>query len=554
MKLKLSLLSLLLIISSESSFSQSDRIALSGSRTSSGDPALTAVNNLPAQNEIFYDADSSTASARPSMNISDMESDSNTHMFDGGKVIAAGDSIPGNVIVKGGDLTVFGTISGDVLVEGGDLHMKSSGKILGNVRVIDGSIFKDEGGLIGGNENRSGASRPARRESRRRIDRSIRTFDVPWHSEDIFLDKFILRYNRVESIFLGIGREKKYYWDGEYQWTGFGSIGWGIKSHTWRGNLGLARQFVLPSDEALNMIEVGVEGYSLTDTKDQWVIGQMENSLAAFLLHEDFRDYFQREGATLHTAFYTQRGYLKGELKAAYLVDKDDSRSNHVNWALFGGHKNFRINPAAEPGKMHSLLLCGGLSTMTNRFNGSEGWSIYATTEFAKNGWGSNFDFDRYVINLCRFQPIDRHMNFNIRLRAGSLVGIHPDSLKQKSFDLGGLGTMNAYPYKLESGNRMMLINAEFVVNGSILEHVDFWPTWIFQHINIILMSDAGFARTVDPKTPATRGFGEITWEDFKHDFGVAFGNRTGTFRIGVAWRTDQPEPAQFILRLNRPF
>ena len=45
-----------------------------------------------------------------------------------------------------------------------------------------------------------------------------------------------------------------------------------------------------------------------------------------------------------------------------------------------------------------------------------------------------------------------------------------------------------------------------------------------------------------------------MTWNDFKHDSGVAVGNRSGSFRIGIAWRTDHPEPAQFVLRIERPF
>ena len=124
----------------------------------------------------------------------------------------------------------------------------------------------------------------------------------------------------------------------------------------------------------------------------------------------------------------------------------------------------------------------------------------------------------------------------------------------QKMFELGGLGTMNAFPFKSEIGNRMLLINAELIINGGFVEELDFWPLWIFQNINILILSDAGFTRSALSTASVFEGVETVKLNDFEHDFGVAFSNRSGSFRIGVAWRTDHPAPAQFILRFNRPF
>jgi hypothetical protein len=453
--------------------------------------------------------------------------------------------------VKGGDLTVYGTVNGDVLVVGGDLHMKSTGKITGNARVVNGSILKEDGAVIKGLEDYSRKEKSSFRPARSKFSRTQHTFDVPWSDEQMNLDNFIFRYNRVEGVFLGLGSEKKYYWDGERDWSMNGSVGWGFKSHTWRGNLGLARQFAILTNEGSGIIELGADGYSLTDTKDKWIISLHENTAAALLIHEDFRDYFQRNGYTLHAAYYSKHDYLKNELKIAYLVDTYDSLTNKVDWALFGGAKKFRLNPTIDPGKMRSIIASGGVSTISNTSHGPEGWSLYASGEFAKKNWGSEFEFDQYIIDLRRFQPLGKYNNFNIRLRAGSLTG---DRIMQKMFDLGGLGTMNAFPFKSEIGNRMLLINAELIVNGSFLEEIDFWPMWIFHNVNILILSDAGFARIALPTASALEGVEAVKLNDFRHDFGVAFSNRSGSFRVGVAWRTDHPAPAQFILRFCRPF
>jgi hypothetical protein len=389
------------------------------------------------------------------------------------------------------------------------------------------------------------------RETRKNFSRLSRTFDVLWRSEQTNWDNFIFRYNRVESVFLGLGTEKKFYWDGEKVWNAYGSIGWGFKSHTWRSNLGLVRQFALLSDEGSGIMELGVEGYTLTDTKDQWIISQNENTASALLIHEDFRNYFERKGFTIHTAYYLKHDYLKGELKLAYLTDSYDSLANKTDWALFGGSKKFRANPAIDPGKMRSVILSGGISTMTKTSRAQEGWCLFGSAEFAKKNWGSEFEFYQYIFDMRRFQPLGRYENFNVRVRVGTSTGVLPP---QKEYELGGLGTMNAFPFKSDIGNRMMLVNMEFILNGNVLDDLNFWPTWIFQHVNLILTSDAGFTRSARPCAGAAQAFGGMKLNEFHHNFGVALGNQTGSYRIGFAWRTDRPAPVQFLLRFSRPF
>ena len=453
--------------------------------------------------------------------------------------------------MKGGDLTVYGTVDGDVLVVGGDLKMKRTGKITGSARVINGSILKEDGAVIKGYEDYTKKEKVTFRPSRRKFSQTTRTFDVPWADDKMNLDNFIFRYNRVEGLFLGAGSEKKYYWDGERNWNMYGSAGWGFRSHTWRGNLGLARQFAILTNDGSGIIEMGAEGYSLTDTKDKWLISLDENTAAALLIHEDFRDYFQRNGYTIHVAYYSKDNYLKNELKFAYLADTYDSLTNKVDWALFGGGKKFRLNPPIDPGKMRSMIASGGVSTISNTSYGPEGWCLFASAEVAKNNWGSEFEFGQYILDLRRFQPLGKYNNLNIRVRAGSSDGTLP---MQKMYELGGLGTMNAFPLKSEIGNRMFLMNAELIVNGSFFEDLDFWPMWIFHNINILLLSDAGLTRNALPTASALEGVEAVKFNDFEHDLGVAFSNRSGSFRIGLAWRTDHPSPAEFILRFNRPF
>ena len=42
----------------------------------------------------------------------------------------------------------------------------------------------------------------------------------------------------------------------------------------------------------------------------------------------------------------------------------------------------------------------------------------------------------------------------------------------------------------------MLLMNAEYILNGDFLGDLDFWPSFIMRHINLILVADAGLVRT----------------------------------------------------------
>jgi len=499
----------------------------------------------------FFDDDTLPSRRKRRSVSADLESESNTVAYEGDKTIEESEVVAANVVVKGGDLIVYGKIDGDVLVVGGTLYVKGGGRITGNARAISGDVVREEGGKIDGYIDKTSSTTAGYREDTKKFTRPSTSFNVPWLRETTALENFIFRYNRVEGLFLGLGTEKKYYWDGRKKFNAYGSVGWGFKSHTWRYNLGLTRQFPLRSDGGDEMLEFGVEGYNLTDSKDQWIIGVHENTAAALLIHEDFRDYFERKGYSIHGAYYTRKDYLNAELKVAYLSDTYESMVNTAEWAFFGGDKLFRLNPPVDAGNMRSISTSFGLSTLSKTTLGQEGWNIAGSMEFTDKNLGGDFHFGHYVLDIRRYQPISQYDNLNIRVRVGTAEGSLP---QQKRFEFGGLSTLNAYPFKSEAGNRMLLVNAEYILNGDFLNDLEFWPSWLMRRINVLLMSDAGLTRQVPPTFAWNEGFNGITWNEFRHDFGIGIANRSGSFRLAVVWRTDVKEPTRFLFRFTRPF
>ncbi len=453
------------------------------------------------------------------------------------------------MIVKGGDLTIYGHINGDVLVVGGDLYIRDGAYVGGNIKVINGEVNKDDDAIVMGYIDKSSSKKEKTyREEEKNFRRSSTRLNANWVHETTNLDNFIFRYNRVEGLFLGAGSEKKYYWDDQRSHSLYGSVGYGFRSHNWRGNLGLSRQFAFDDGQ---LIELEAEGHSLTDTKDDWLIGVHENTAAAILIHEDFRDYFRRDGYGINLGYATQRDYITGQLKVGYLSDEYRSMENQTEWSVFGGNKRFRPNPAIDEGKMRSIVSTAGLSTVTSTIYGPEGWSMLATVEVADKDLGGAFTFNRYVADIRRYQPLGRYDNLNIRVRVGTAEGDLP---LQKTFEIGGLGTLQGYPFKGEMGNRMLLMNAELIVNGDFLGELSFWPSWLMRTVNLLVLTDAGLVRTVDNGALWTNGFDGIGFSDFRHDVGAGVASRSGGFRLAFVWRTDRSEPARFIFRFSRPF
>jgi outer membrane protein assembly factor BamA len=259
---------------------------------------------------------------------------------------------------------------------------------------------------------------------------------------------------------------------------------------------------------------------------------------------------------TLHTAYLLRDNDLYGEARVAYVVDRYRSLENRAEWALFGGSKLFRPNPHIDDGTMRSIATLAGFSTASKSRYGMEGWNVHATAEFAGAGLGGDFRFQQYIFDIRRYQPLGRFDNINLRFRAGTSHGSLP---LQKTFELGGLGSLPAYRFKEFPGdtvgaNRMLLMDAEYILNGDFLGDLSFWPSWLFRHVNLIFLADAGLVRTSSAKASPFSGFEGITWNELRSDAGVGIANRSGSMRLAAVWRTDRSEPARLLFRVEAPF
>jgi len=472
--------------------------------------------------------------------------------FNGDVVIDERDRIDGDIVVRNGSITVRGQIDGDILVLNGDAIIANGGKVDGSVTTVNGRVVNLGGEITGEIDEQEGVDvdivYKERKPAQRRPYRLSYSMQEDITVRDLQLSPFRIGFNRVEGLSIGLGSRKHLYWDGSMALALYGQVGYAFKAHRWRAQLGATRQFTAGTN---NLFELGGEIYTLTDTKDEWIIDKTENDLAAFFLKRDYRDYYDREGFSFYAGHYLNTAALSAHLRVQYLNELHSSMRNRTDWALFGRDRSFRLNPDIDEGRLNAIRVALNLSSVQPSPQRISGWRVLTAMEYTSPSLNSDLDYTQYIIDVRRYQPVSSYDSFNVRLRAGTSEGDVP---MQRIYELGGLGTLPAFPHKIFAGNRMLLMNAEYVIRGDVLSQLAFIPRNMFGGLSLLLFVDSGWVGNVDNSIGIFSGFDDFSLNNMKTSIGFGFGSRDGNARLGFAWRTDHSESAVIFFRIMRPF
>ncbi len=479
--------------------------------------------------------------------------------FWGDVTIEPDEFIRGDVVTLRGTIYVQGEVDGDVVAVFGSVELDSTAYVDGDVVSVGGKIYRDRGAHVNGDLVQTTITGVKVDDGDQHVSVGLSGISVgpkkgdEWErkkhrpkrkrwSYEIDDETFMFRYNRVEGLFLGLrlGRDD---WREKSSWFDlYGHAGYGFSRKHGCYQIGLERSFFGNFGPI-----IGVEAHDIVDTEDEWIIPTFENSLAALFLREDFQDYYRREGFS---------AYLSHDI-SEYLTLTGEFRKDHhydlkrkTNWSIFGGDKKFRENPLVEEIEFKSLIAKLTLDTRNSYKYPDQGWFINLIGEFAGEEFNKNgIDFDRFIVDIRRYQPITYGENLDFRFRAGSSRGVLPTELK---FDLGGLSTLRGYKFKeFENHNRMLLGNIEYRIHGrrnplNSIMGGDF---------SLILFTDAGYVWSAVDTLRANDGFDDLDWEDLYTAIGFAISNRDGNVRLNFAKRLDEKgEPIVVTFRINRPF
>jgi len=525
--------------------------------------------------------------------------------FKGDAEIAEDEAIRGDVVVLKGNLRISGEVGGNVLVLFGDVEVDSTALVDGDVVSAGGKIWRERGADILGDvietdhlfdrdRHRSTGYRNARdsyeREkrtyTRRRKWKNERTTCINLGQlEEDDLGSAWLDYNRVDGLTLGLRLPSQCWWDERrHNFAILGKGGYSFASKQLQYQLGLER-WMLDTFR----FSLGGEIHDLTDSQDNWIISSMENSLAAFLIKEDFRDYYRREG---FSAYIRQNFGSCLSVKADYRSDRFWNLEQETKWSLFGSHKRFRPNPSALPMnfvdtngisktdmenlELQSFAATVTLDTRNSNKNPDRGWLLQAFGERSGHELESDMEFERFIVDLRRYQPLGWDENLDIRLRAGSATGVLPPMYW---FDLGGISTLRGYDFKEFTGDRMVLGNLEyrlrpgrsdwFILDGFDLvlfvdsglawfansggsDSLKTYPIWFLPPHGVELEWNTN--RKTEPSS-VEDSFDDLTWSKLKTNVGIALASHDDDFRINFAKRTDRSgRDIVITVRFSREF
>ncbi|MFQ5770162.1 MAG: hypothetical protein ACE5HX_06480, partial [bacterium] len=104
------------------------------------------------------------------------------------------------------------------------------------------------------------------------------------------------RYNRVEGLFLNFGAKLHPQTMPNLQF--YGDVGggfWNQANKQFRFKAGFRKDFF-----DINRLSVGGEIFRNVDSEDDWIVGNVENTLSSILFREDYKDYYGAQGFKIY--------------------------------------------------------------------------------------------------------------------------------------------------------------------------------------------------------------------------------------------------------------
>lgn len=310
-----------------------------------------------------------------------------TIRFRGTAHVPAGRSIIGDVAVLGGPLTIAGEVQGNVIVVNGNLVIREQGHVSGNVTVVGGSAHSPPDAVGGALVVYTQPLPFQIRGDGIALDERRRPLDQLQVQGKHARSRFSIRtegaYNRVEGFPVMFGPEFETRGDNVLRvdamavWRS--ESGFQINTDK-MGYLVSAEQRFGPAGE----YSVGVTAHSLIDPIERWGLSDIENSLATFLLHEDYRDYYQRQG---FSAFLRLRLPFEGvQLTTEYRNDQDSYVPVGSPWTVRRNDAAWRPQPLVGAGRLQTIGADLIVDDRNDTSNPTDGWYLHVTGTMGVGG------------------------------------------------------------------------------------------------------------------------------------------------------------------------
>ncbi len=390
-----------------------------------------------------------------------------TRRASGDLAIAASEVVSGDVAVISGQLVVSGQITGRVVVIDGSVLVRGAGRIGGAVTVIGGTLTSIGGGRVEGSVRSYPEHVLVESETDRLVVRD-ESDDERWYRRRMTprqgsrgdLRLVTARtYNRVEGLPLLLGPRA------------YMNFSWGRVTADAMGVLRSADRFELKSENLGHLMRVelqlgGSRGIRLAGRLEDvvapvedWHLSDSEVGLASFLLHRDYRDYYNRHGGSISASAYVGQHI---DATISWTDEQWTTPDARDPWSLLRDNQSWRPNPVLDAGRFHLIRLGARYDTRNDATDPWSGWHISGEYEYGVgkiteygptsrairdiNPTGRNA-FDRILIDVRRYNRVSAEGQLNLRLIAGGWLS-GDDLPLQRRFALGSVGSLPGYDFR----------------------------------------------------------------------------------------------------------
>lgn len=316
--------------------------------------------------------------------------DDATTRFDGPTRIVAGRTVSGDVVAYGGPFTLTGRIGGDLVVIDGDLVLEPGGEVGGDVTVVGGTAEGVEAATIRGTLTVYGEGFDADDDSGSRTRRDRRGYDPPWDDDwwddddtwrsgtDAY-SRIVVRpgpsYNRVEGLPIRLGPEARTAGPNPLRVRALGILRTENGAGFDRDDIGYsvrAEQFV----GGRRTLRIGGAAYSVVEPIEAWSLRNVEAGLATFVAHADPRDHYERTGWNAFVGLRPRTVPLDATVE--FRSDEYDAARLHDPFTLFGDDP-WRLQPLVATGTLRSIVGRLVVDDRDDDYFPTRGWYLEAS-------------------------------------------------------------------------------------------------------------------------------------------------------------------------------
>jgi hypothetical protein len=506
-----------------------------------------------------------------------------TTRFSGDTRLPAGSRLTSDVAVLNGTLEIGGSVTGDVVALNADIHILRTARIEGSVTAAGGVITIDAGAAV------TGSMHSYRELLRIRSDGDQVSYVPPADDPGLAAgrdfrfgrtDLLIAvhgAYNRVEGLPIAAGPRIRIGTATRLQALGVYRTATGFDPATDRFG------YVLRGDSRIaGNVRLDATLYRELAAIEDWDISNREASLAAFILHRDYRDHYERRGWSVGATLKND-GWAHS-FGITYRDETDRSVSPRDPVALTSNSDVWRPEPFVGEGRLHTLKGVFDYDTRNDIADPTDGWLMRATVE---QGLGGSLStpveaalpimtgqdkFTTALVDVRRYARLTPYSRIAIRIRGEGALDSRAAGLPaQRQLTLGGEGSLPAYPMaSLDCGahrsvdargetftafhgcDRLALAQIEYQASFPLARKLGEklgLGSWLTNAVRWSAFFDAGRAWN-DPATRNGRGHGR---DDFSADMGL--GAHLGP--VGIYWAvplSGSQHEYNFFMRLGPRF